>query len=56
VGKAFPTFIAMKLREIYHTGDTRAPPIFIVNISMEEDKEPLFAEQLEMMKALSRSF
>jgi hypothetical protein len=40
----------MKLREIYHTGDTSAPPIFIVNTSMEGDKEPLFAEQLEMMK------
>ena len=31
VGKGFPTFIAMNLREMYHNGDRSIPPLFLVD-------------------------
>lgn len=30
VGKGFPTFIAMRLREMYHNGDQNLPPVFLI--------------------------
>lgn len=32
VGKGFPTFISMDLREMYHNGDKSIPPLFLVDI------------------------
>lgn len=30
VGTGFPTFVAMAFREMYHTGDATAPPVFLI--------------------------
>ncbi len=30
VGSGFPTFLSMKLRSIYHTGDDSVPPVFMI--------------------------
>lgn len=40
VGKGFPTFIAMAFREMYHTGDATAPPVFLI--------EPVEGKNLEL--------
>ena len=30
IGNKFPTFVAMKLREMYHSGEAGLPPLFLV--------------------------
>jgi hypothetical protein len=42
VGKGFPTFLAMRFRDMYHTGDTNAPPVFLINTSSEGPKDGVF--------------
>lgn len=37
VGKSFPTFVAMKLREMYHNGETNLPPVFLIEDTMNEE-------------------
>jgi hypothetical protein len=44
VGKEFPTFISMKLRGIYHSGESTIPPVFLVDTTQPGDKELLFEE------------
>ena len=36
VGKSFPTYISMTLREKYHTGDASLPAIFLIEYITEE--------------------
>jgi hypothetical protein len=36
VGSGFPTFLAMKARELYHNGDQNVPPVFLIENSYEE--------------------
>ena len=43
VGKSFPTFIAMTLREKYHTGDMTIPAIFMIEFITEKAYEIKFA-------------
>ena len=31
VGKGFPTFISMQLRQQFHKGDANVPPLFLVH-------------------------
>lgn len=31
VGKEFPTFIAMQLRDMYHNGESNIPPVFLID-------------------------
>ena len=31
VGVGFPTFIAMRLREIFHSGDSNTPSLFLID-------------------------
>ena len=36
VGVGFPTFTAMKLREIFHNGDNQVPQVFLINMEHYE--------------------
>ncbi|CAD8065742.1 unnamed protein product [Paramecium sonneborni] len=48
VGKGFPTFIAMDLREMYHNGDRSIPSLFLVNTTQgNQDKN----FEIEMLTA-----
>ncbi|CAD8160045.1 unnamed protein product [Paramecium octaurelia] len=50
VGKGFPTFISMDLREMYHNGDRSIPPLFLVDI--QDGDLPLDQRfQIEMLSA-----
>jgi hypothetical protein len=48
VGSGFPTFLSMKLRAMYHNGQSDLPPVFLVDTSSDA---PLhFQEQFNMLQ------
>lgn len=47
VGSGFPTFLSMGLRNIYHTGDSNIPPVFLVQ---SDNDETQFATQFDLIK------
>lgn len=46
IEKNFPTFISMKLRELYHTGDQNIPALYLI----EYTSEKAFFNKFESMK------
>ena len=36
IKSGFPTFISMKLRELYHTGDEKIPAVFLIEYASEK--------------------
>ena len=45
VGRGFPTFVAMRLRDMYHNGDSNLPPVFLI----EEPSTQTIKEQFELL-------
>lgn len=39
VGAGFPTFVAMGLREIYHSGEPNIPAVFLIDTSKDVGKD-----------------
>ena len=53
IGKDFPTFVALKLREKYHNGDNSIPAIFLIEYVSNKafvNKFDLLKEHFEMNK------
>ena len=46
IGEQFPTFIAMKLRELYHHGDETIPAVFLIEYATEK----AFTIKFELLK------
>ena len=51
VGKEFPTFLAMKLREMYHTGEKSVPPVFLIE---ETNSAEVWAENYALLEPYLR--
>ena len=55
VGAGFPTFLAMKAREIYHNGDQNIPPVFLIeNSYSEEEWNTNFQEMSSKLKVTKK--